>query len=164
MNEITVEVNTKSENRPDAEGDVVIFDGGQPVPFDSHYGTAVLEFTKAQIETAKKLKSFGYAVNTPYGSIAYREDDTETAEQKRYSNWVKFVKKTTSSDGKYYPYPYTKASKDNKKIMTVKEFLDDLKKNTSYDSNNKVRYTVYVDENYYETNPKTNDVASWKIL
>ena len=162
VNEITVEVNTKSENRPDAEGDVVIFDGGQPVPFDSHYGTAVLEFTKAQIETAKKLKSFGYAVNTPYGSIAYREDDTETAEQKRYSNWVKFVKKTTSSDGKYYPYPYTKASKDNKKIMTVKEFLDDLKKNTSYDSNNKVRYTVYVDENYYETNPKTNDVASWK--
>ncbi len=162
VNEITVEVNTKSENRPDAEGDVVIFDGGQPVPFDSHYGTAVLEFTKAQIETAKKLKSFGYAVNTPYGSIAYREDDTETAEQKRYSNWVKFVKKTTSSDGKYYPYPYTKASKDNKKIMTVKEFLDDLKKNTSYDSNNKVRYTVYVDENYYEKNPKTNDVASWK--
>lgn len=165
VNEITVEVRKKEENRPDAEGDVIILDGGEPVSFDSHYGAKVLSFTKEQVAAAISKKSLGYAVNTtPYGSIVYRQGETETDEQKRFSDWATFVRVTHEEGGKRYPLHYTTARKENRTIMSVKGLLDDLvtvNNDLAYEGG-KVYYTVYVNENYYDKNPRTGGRTSWK--
>lgn len=162
VNDITVEVRTDEEKRPDAEGDVVIMDVSQNFDFDAHYGDTVISFTKEQIQAAITKKAFGYVVMTPYGNEVYRDGYEETTQQQNCSEWVTFTKDVYTDSGKRYPKRYT-GLKDTD-ILSVKGLLDDLKKcfNDNDPNDARVYYTAYIDEYYYEKNPKTGEAASWK--
>lgn len=166
VNDITVEVRTDKEERPDAEGDVVIMDVSQKFDFDAHYGATVISFTKNQIEAAVKNGALGYVVMTPYGNVVYKDGEDEDERLKRYSEWVTFVKRvhTPTYSQTRYPQRYTDDIK-NEKIYSVYDLLNELKNyntNNLFESTNTVYYTAYIDEYYYENNPETGEAASWK--
>lgn len=158
VKDISVEVRADVENRPDAEGDIILSQG-EVIEFDAHYGAVVLEFTKDEITQAKEQGRMGYTVVSPYGNRIYVEGTGETNDQRAFADWVKFYKGTNVDDGKHYPATYD--TETIGRLMTVKELLDDLS-NETFENGDVVRYSAYINEYYYDYYPGTTTPASWK--
>lgn len=158
VKDISVEVRADVENRPDAEGEIILSQG-QVMNFDAHYAAVVLEFTKDEIALAKQEGRMGYSVISPYGNRIYVHGDEETTEQAAHADWVKFYKGTNQVNGTHYPATYNTTTIDG--LLTVKGLLEELNEETFADDD-VVRYTAYINEYYYDTNPTTGKAASWK--
>lgn len=158
VKDISVEVRADVENRPDAEGEIILSQG-QVMNFDAHYAAVVLEFTKDEIELAKQEGRMGYSVISPYGNRIYVHGDEETTEQAAHADWVKFYKGTNLVNGTHHPATYNTTTIDG--LLTVKGLLEELNEETFADGD-VVRYTAYINEYYYDTNPTTGNAASWK--
>lgn len=72
IREITVEVNKKTENRTDAEGDVLVMDNDSSHRFDSHYCQSSFSMTYEEIRELYERELLGFRVVVP----AYGVDET----------------------------------------------------------------------------------------
>lgn len=173
VDKIRVEVLENKEEQPGAEGNIVETD--EFYLFDSHYDRALITFYKDSISN-----KVGFVLKTPFDDAYYYVDGVESntglinakpsTDAKDYK-WVSFRRNDRyTSDGGYdvenfMPY-------HPNEVMDVVELLTELNghKNDKesdrsfFDSNNKVVYTVFIKENYYDKDPRdeNNTNFSWK--
>lgn len=153
------------ETQPGAEGDVVRSD--QSFLFDSHYETHVVTFQK------NNLSNLSVIVKTPYNSYGTYElnggGNAVESDFKDYE-WVAFRKNAKNRSGKKYVASSDFAQYKPSEVIGIKDLLEELHNNLNsgngkddfWDNNNEVKYTVFVDEYFYDTNPVTKAAASWK--
>lgn len=178
VNDIIVEVEDNREDRPGAEGDVIVKDGDNVLTLDAHYEAKVLTFNQATLQ-AKNEYEFAYIVKTPFTdnmNVTSRENAQKASIN---ADWVRFVRHTKESSGngssRKYIYKsslYTYPGENNSQLLTIQQLLDEIKTNRNagntesdfFDSNNQVKYTCYIDEYYYDQEPGKTDVdlKLWK--
>lgn len=156
-----IKQNVNEEPQPGSEGNVVRSD--QSFLFDSHYETRVVTFHK------DNLSNLSVIVKTPYNSYGTYElkanGDVAESDFKDYG-WVTFKKNAkrrnvaSTNFESYHP----------DEVMNIKELLEELRNNINsgtgasafWDKNSEAKYTVFVDEYYYDSKPGTKTAASWK--
>lgn len=177
VNSLIAEVEKNREERPGAEGDVVI-SGDEVKTFDSHYCRT--KFTL----TAEQVSNLIFAVKTPFDNGIQTADGT--SEVKDYK-WVKFLinKEAGVSDSRLAAYPgeqcydggasetgassYSGAYGKNVTLRDAKQLVKYL--NAQYKGQN-VTVTAFIDEYLYTYNPITDayrapnasnpDLTLWK--
>lgn len=157
VDNIVVEVltnNPDEDNKPREEGDV-IFGGDNDVILrcDAHFEQRLLTFTK------DKLKDFSFAVKTPYTDKVYKADsegDYTIANDDDLS-WVTFYK-NPNNESKCISYTSAKPNGNATNLWTVDKLVKELKKwkvgDDHQDWGDKVHFTCFVNEFYYEDKPK----------
>lgn len=156
-----IKQDVKEEPQPGSEGNVVRSD--QSFLFDSHYETRVVTFQK------ENLSNLSVIVKTPYNSYGTYElrsnGDVTESDFKDYG-WVTFKK-----NGKKKNVASTNfESYRPGEVLKITDLLDELRKNMNsgtgsndfWDKNGEAKYTVFVDEYYYDLKPGTKTPASWK--
>lgn len=168
VDKIILEVTEKGrEEEPGAEGNVVETD--KFYLFDSHYEVEVITITENDINTRA-----GFRLKTPFDQGYYVPTEGQGGgiswDNAKDYEWVKFARNTTSG-GKYVKNKYRyywdtngKTTPAAGKLMNIKELLTDLTEGDPYLQGEAV-YTMYVEEYYYEKDPRTNTAAPttfWK--
>lgn len=180
---IIVEVKDGKEDQPGAEGDVIIAD--QNILVDAHYEAQVITFSK------NALADLSVQVNTPFDNGIYSIKDGQVEDKLEADyKWVKFVRNKKDGDSystklALYPGDQKHAETNNENglitvnegvdetgnYLTIKELLCQLQNNKDpettndfWDSEGKVCYTAFVDEYYYDEDPKTgiSSTTLWK--
>lgn len=157
VDDIVVEVLTNDpdkDNKPREEGDV-IFGGDNDVILrcDAHFEQRLLTFTK------DKLKDFSFAVKTPYTDKVYKADSegNYTIANDDDLSWVTFYK-NPSNESKCISYTSAKSNGNATNLWTVDKLVKELKKwkvgDAHQDWGDKVHFTCFVNEFYYEDKPK----------
>ncbi|MBR5540970.1 MAG: DUF4906 domain-containing protein [Bacteroides sp.] len=170
INSIEVEVKTSNDNDPDsvtenqpgAMGN--IYESENIHTLDAHYGQFVFTIRASEIEA----ENLTWYVRTPFGSEGVPENGVYNDLDYK---WVEFM--LNDKEGNVYsnankPYP-----KDKANLMTVIDMLNLVKEehrawkrgdDSQFDSNGDMKFTVFVDEFFYEKNPmKPNDTdVLWK--
>ncbi|MCL3850520.1 DUF4906 domain-containing protein [Parabacteroides sp. GYB001] len=153
VNNIITEVKDGTENQPGAEGQVIISQDLKLV--DSHYDIQTITF-----DLDKVSENASFAVKTPYdkNNEGY---DCKTGELTASDyKWVQFLEnKNGSTSLQAYPL-------QGQGLKSIKDVIDDLYKRSqsseNKDKSKKVVYTVFIDEFYYDTDPKSGKTVSWK--
>lgn len=181
VEDIVLEVVMDNERQPGAEGDVVRAD--QNLVLDSHYETRTIIFYK------NSLTNLSAKVDTPFDDKGelHVNGDSYNNTLKDYK-WVKFVRNTKSKNGVYGSGPgsyatyvgdekscsvdasqITSTEEDQKKYLYIDQLLCKLNKNKNdnkngfWDEEDKVVYTVFVDNFYYDGNLDPNGKSiTWK--
>lgn len=172
--ELEVETSTDNlagitENQPGASGH--LYTAEEDIyTFDAHYGQRVYHLYAKDID----VENMTWYVKTPMGRDGVPEKDPmsgqETYEYMDYE-WVEFMLNEKSANlysEANQPYPA-----DKTKLMNVIQFVNLLKKETVlwrnnqdniFDKEGKINVTVFVNEYYYDKNPKNpNDTdLLWK--
>ncbi|MDH6344218.1 hypothetical protein M2480_003133 [Parabacteroides sp. PFB2-12] len=162
VDKIILEVEEKGhEEEPGAEGNVVETD--KFYLFDSHYETELITFTQNDINTRA-----GFRLKTPFDEGYYvpveGQNGGQSWDNAKDFEWVKFARNTTSNNryvkNKYRFYTDTKGktSEAEGKLMNIKELINDLTNNDPFLDGEAV-YTMYIDEFYYEKDPRTGQEA-----
>lgn len=162
------------EDQPGAEGNIVETD--KFYLFDSHYDRARIIFNKNQISGKA-----GFVLNTPFDNNFYYIENIENPDdagminalpsnQAKDYKWVSFRRNEKAKWGNSYIkdefQPY-----DSEETLNVIELLKELHhgkvtgSNTDlFDRNDEVVYTVFINENYYDEDPRneSNTNFSWK--
>lgn len=157
VDDIVVEVltnNPDEDNKPREEGDV-IFGGDNDVILrcDAHFEQRLLTFTK------DKLKDFSFAVKTPYTDKVYKADNegNYTIADDDDLNWVTFYK-NPDNESKCFSYTSAKPNGNATNLWTVDKLVKELNKwkvgDDHQDWGDKVHFTCFVNEFYYEDKPK----------
>lgn len=160
------------EEQPGAEGNIVETD--KFYLFDSHYDRARIIFNKNQISGKA-----GFVLNTPFDNNFYYIENIEDPDaagminalpsnQAKDYKWVSFRRHDKSNR----TYVKTKFQSYNSKntldvIGLLKELHSGKVTNTDtdlFDRNGDVVYTVFINENYYDKDPRNEDNTgfSWK--
>lgn len=174
VNNIKLEVTSSEdgqkfeERQPGAEGDIIISD--QNLLLDSHYEVKTVTFSK------NKLSDLSVMVRTPYEKATYvngipkegiyKIDKENGAVTDKLSDfeWVLFAK----NDNGVNAYQSYAAALNGEKLQNVKSVLQDLynnqssNDNTFWDKDEKVTYTVFINEFYYDEKPGTTVEADWR--
>lgn len=159
---IVTEVITDKEPQPGAEGDVVRSD--QSFLFDAHYETKVVTFNK------KNLTNLSVIVKTPYNNPAgtYELKNGAVTEDNFIDyEWVSFIKNGKSGNNTARSTFATYEPKDTIGIKTLLKELNDNKNagtgnNDFWDKNGEAKYTIFINEYYYDDVPGTHQAASFK--
>lgn len=188
VDDITIEVVTSDdpdlptiEKAPGATGDVTIAKEAFKY-VDSHYESFYHAFKASNITS-----NLTWFVRTPFSNGQASDSPADY-------KWVKFRVNEMGSDGKYKKNrrifkPYNEAavfdytanysgaagSATESPVMTVKELVAYLKKQSElkeaeqpnyFDTANEIGVTVFVDENYYEEDPRdgTSNPELWKTF
>lgn len=175
--DISVEVKTDNEPRPDAEGDIMVAAGGELKNVDAHYGTVTLTFYQKDLINQND-NFFQYFVYTPF----HKNIKSEIG-KKENAEWVRFVRNRIGTDNKYkstfesYTLAYQKTNNiplsyetgaEVNKLISVEDLLAELKEKRNidsfFDAEGKVIYTVFIDEYYYKSRPGSDVVEPtlWK--
>lgn len=165
-NSIKVEAestNPDEEKQPGAEGDLTI--DGQVLRFDSHFETTTIEFDK---NLDKNFMT--WSVHTPFSK-------GQASSNPRDYKWIYF-KLSPKDDSNVYLNTFSAFPglnnvfagetvtvddllRNTGKLLNIKQLISVLKDSKSnpslYDKNGKVRFTVFVHENYYEKDPNTDN-------
>lgn len=186
VDDITIEVVTSDdpdepvrENAPGATGDVTIAKEAFKY-VDSHYESFYHGFKSSNITS-----NLTWFVRTPFSNGQASDSPADY-------KWVKFRVNEMGADGKYkkdrrlfkpynkdFAFDYTAdysgavGTTEESPTMTVKELVAYLKKQNElkaasstnfFDKNGEIGVTVFVDENYYEEDPRdgTSDPQLWK--
>ncbi|MCQ2141481.1 MAG: DUF4906 domain-containing protein [Bacteroidales bacterium] len=186
VDDITIEVVTSDEpdlptieNAPGATGDVTIAKEAFRY-VDSHYESFYHGFKSSNITS-----NLTWFVRTPFSNGQASDSPADY-------KWIKFRVNEMGADGKYkknrrlfkpydesYVFDYTAnysgavGSTTESPVMTVKELVAYLKKQNElkaagstnfFDAAGEIGVTVFVDENYYEEDPRdgTADPELWK--
>ena len=163
VNSLIAEVEQNREERPGAEGDVVI-SGDAVKTFDSHYSRTKFALTSAQVS------NLIFAVKTPF------ENGIQTADnalQVKDYKWVKFLINAEAgvSTSRLAAYPgeqcydggqsatgtsaYSGAYRKYVTLRDAKQLVTFLKDNATY--KNGVTITAFIDEYLYTYNPLTDN-------
>lgn len=174
-NSIKVEAestNPDEEKQPGAEGDLTI--DGQVLHFDSHFETTTIEFDKS---LDKNFMT--WSVHTPFSK-------GQASSNPRDYKWIYF-KLNSKDNTDHYLNTFSSFPGLDKvfageavtvsqllgnadKLLDIKQLISVLKDSESnpnlYDINGKVRFTVFVHENYYEKDPNSDssqeNLLLWK--
>lgn len=175
---IILEVESGKEEQSGAEGNVTIAE--KTYRLDAHYATVVVNFHARQIDN-----TLTWYVSTPFSEGM----PIETSVPADY-RWIKFrlnPKNGTGYNQSFATYPgkeslcpesirYNELT-TNSGLIDVKQLVRILKENkeqyqtsgnnnsgTLFDGGNKITFTAFIDENYYEKDPITGDspVSLWK--
>ena len=170
VDKIRLEVTSYDENgktqedEPGAEGDIVETD--KFYPFDAHFCRSIITFNKNAIEGKA-----GFKVKTPFDEGYYTLTGTE-AGSKAIKNaidykWLCFARNEKYTSGKQKGV-YNKniyISYNPKNVIYLDELLNELKVEKNYDTKNEIVYTMFIDEFYYDKDPRPDKSASstfWK--
>lgn len=182
---IILEVTNGEEIQPGAEGSVLVAD--QNVLVDSHYEARVVTFSNNDDKTISNLS---VQVSTPFDEGSYKISNDGRLEINDLGSdyrWIKFVR-NPKENGRYIrdlaKYPgnnnavdvetdsssgaISVTGDDSEGYLTVDQLLWQLynnKDNTDFwDDKGEVCYTAFIDEFYYDENPKTKSTSStlWK--
>ncbi|MBE6303369.1 MAG: DUF4906 domain-containing protein [Bacteroidales bacterium] len=166
VDKIEVEVDTSNDNldgitedQPGAMGH--LYEAEEDIyTFDAHYGQRVYTIRASEVD----IDNMTWYVRTPFGreGIPLKDDSGQEIYNDLDYKWVEFMlNDKVSGDNKYSDsnqlYPA-----DNSRLLTVIEMLNMVKsevaawregKESLFDKNGEMKFTVFVDEFYYETNP-----------
>lgn len=185
VNNIILEVTNGTENQPGAEGSVMVAD--QNILVDAHYEARVVTFSNNHETTISNLS---VQISTPFDEGSYKIDDEGDLVENELGcdyKWVKFVRNEKGSDGIYKKnlalYPGNEnavavetkgdgsisvVGDDSRNYLTIDQLLWQLYNNKNksdfWDENEEVCYTAFIDEYYYDENPKTKSTSNtlWK--
>lgn len=149
--------------------------------FDSHYDREIIEFSKDYIQAHPDL--LGFYVKTPFDEGAYYIDTEGTesnpggftpASKALDCHWIQFRRCDMESDSVYNRNTYAAYNKSDmsaSQLIYADQLIRELRSGRDsngfsvFDRNGKACYTVYIDENYYTTDPRTGQEAPvdfWK--
>lgn len=176
---IILEVENGTEKQPGAEGNVTI--AQKIFDLDAHYVTKMINFSYNQID-----ESLTWYVNTPFSEGVPSENSTP-----QDYKWIKFLLNTKNGSAysqDFGTYPGANANFeadvafnkiDHTKLIDVIQLVRILKENkqkalvngsgnyagTLFDGGGNITFTAFINENYYETDPRTEETARtdfWK--
>lgn len=177
VNNIIQEVRENIENQPGAEG--IVTEGNTTFSFDAHYETKIIGFSTSTISD-----DLDWYVRTPF-SDGFAKDNPKD------KDWILFGL-NNRSDNQYYDETFIKfpgetnrftgvglndfnTVENRSKLLTVDQLVALLKESKNnyldkkndhlFDSNGNIRFTAFINENYYDQNPEnTSDkpVDQWK--
>ena len=147
------------ENQPGAMGH--LYEAEEDIyTFDAHYGQRVYIIRAVEVDT----ENMTWYVRTPFGreGIPLKDDAGKEIYNDLDYKWVQFMlndkvasSNTYSDSNKQYPA-------DKSKLMTVIDMLSMVKsevvawregRESLFDKNGEMKFTIFVDEFYYEENP-----------
>lgn len=193
VNQISVEVNTGHDRRPDAEGNISVVDSRTEV-LDCHFEQRVITISKQQVLSAIANKTFRMIVDEPTLGVNHQSyryflmnadgdyqldsdgnpihgEDEESAEAFKYMQWVQFYRHADSETSRRY-IPYTQPKSEDK-LMNVREFMAHLlafANDASVAPTDNAVFTVYFDEYVYldeqgnQRHPVTGEEVTWDRL
>ncbi len=149
---------------PDPRHEGFAFEVERSFRFDAHYEVANVTFNKSDFfNTDGTPKNVTFHVKTPFenasGSAAHDV------------NWVQFVRHDNPKlqAREFMSYTTTRLNEGNrgKLFFTAGEIIQKIhnkEKNFTFDKNDKLLFTIFIDENYYEKHPVTGvaDATLWK--
>ena len=163
---IEVEVDTSNDNEPgiteeqpgamghlyEAEEDIYTF--------DAHYGQRVYTIRANEID----LENLTWYVRTPFGrqGIPLKDASGNEIYNDLDYKWVEFMLNDKQAGKNLYSNSNMHYPADKSKLMTVIQVLDMIKsevalwhekKESRFDDNGEMKFTVFVNEFYYEENP-----------
>lgn len=160
VNSIYAEVNVEggeSGEHPEAPGaESIIFEGGARARLDAHYEQVEMMFDSENLENGIYI----YA-DTPYGAVSckynpsatdgnkYTEGSVTQDEFIKHTQWIEFAQQ--NEKGKLAKYPGTG------KCQNIFQALD-----AAYNATDKSYYTCFVNEYYYEKDPRNDGNAHLK--
>ena len=166
VDNIEIEVDTSHdnqsgvvENQPGAMGH--LYEAEEDIyTFDAHYGQRVYTIRAVEVDT----ENMTWYVRTPFGreGIPMKDDTGKEIYNDLDYKWVQFmINDKVAGDNSYSdankPYPA-----DKSKLMTVIDMLSLVKseviawregRESLFDKNGEIKFTIFVDEFYYEENP-----------
>lgn len=145
---IRVEVQDGEEERPGVEGDVVDTEA-KVFSLDAHYSCFIIGFSKKEAEDLK------FVVKTPFASIT--SDATAEVREGEDYKWIRFARSADASTLAKYP-------KNGEGLIDLFGLSADILDQDTTDEDEKIYYTAFVDEYYYNEPPKGQewDKPYWK--
>lgn len=163
---IEVEVETSNDNvsgvteeQPGAMGH--LYEAEEDIyTFDAHYGQRVYTIKASEVD----VENMTWYVRTPFGreGIPLKDDAGNEIYNDLDYKWVEFLLNDKISGSNRYSEGNMHYPADKTKLLTVIDFLNLVKsevllwrngQESLFDSNGEIKFTVFVDEFYYETNP-----------
>ena len=163
---IEVEVDTSNDNQPgiteeqpgamghlyEAEEDIYTF--------DAHFGQRVYTIRANEIDT----ENMTWYVRTPFGreGIPLKDDSGNEIYNDLDYKWVEFMLNEKIAGRNRYSDSNMRYPADRSKLMTVIDMLGIIKreviswregKESMFDENGEMKFTIFVDEFYYDENP-----------
>lgn len=146
-----------TENQPGAMGHLYEAEA-DTYTFDAHYGQRVYTIRASEVDT----EQITWYVRTPFGREGIPQKDASGKEI--YNDldykWVEFMLNEKVSDS--YSNANQKYPKDKSKLLTVVDVVNLIKnevtawkegRDSQVDKNGELKFTVFVNEFYYEQNP-----------
>lgn len=146
-----------TENQPGAMGHLYEAEA-DTYTFDAHYGQRVYTIKASEVDT----EQITWYVRTPFGREGIPQKDASGKEI--YNDldykWVEFMLNEKVSDS--YSNANQKYPKDKSKLLTVVDVVNLIKnevtawkegRDSQVDKNGELKFTVFVNEFYYEQNP-----------
>ncbi len=186
VNQISVEVNTGHDRRPDAEGNISVVDSRTEV-LDCHFEQRVIHISRRQVLDAITNRTFRVIVDEPVlgkqqatynffrlnddgeyatdadgNRIIAGEHDPENALP--FMDWVEVYRHAPNEASRSY-IPYTRP-KHNNQLKDVRGFMTDLYDFAlaGEDPEEEAVYTLFFNEYVYIDEATGNEDVSWKRL
>ncbi len=163
---IEVEVDTSNdnvegltENQPGAMGH--LYEAEEDIyTFDAHFGQRVYTIRANEVDT----ENMTWYVRTPFGreGIPVKDENGQEIYNDLDYKWVEFMLNDKESGRNIYSNGNMHYPADKKTLMSVIEMLNMVKteviawregKASKFDDNNEIKFTIFVDEFYYDENP-----------
>ena len=166
VDNIEVEVDTSNdnvegitENQPGAMGH--LYEAEEDIyTFDAHFGQRVYTIRANEIDT----ENMTWYVRTPFGreGIPMKDENGQEIYNDLDYKWVEFMLNDKESGRNLYSNRNMHYPADKSKLMSVIEMLNMVKnevlawregRENRFDDNNEIKFTIFVDEFYYDENP-----------
>ena len=166
VDNIEVEVDTSNdnvegitENQPGAMGH--LYEAEEDIyTFDAHFGQRVYTIRANEVDT----ENMTWYVRTPFGreGIPMKDENGQEIYNDLDYKWVEFMLNDKESGRNIYSNSNMHYPADKKTLMNVIEMLNMVKteviawregKASKFDDNNEIKFTIFVDEFYYDENP-----------
>lgn len=132
--------------------------------FDAHYGQRVYTIRASEVD----VENMTWYVRTPFGreGIPVKDNTGQEIYNDLDYKWVHFMLNEKNSSSNTYSVANGKYPADKSKLLTVIDMLGMVKsevlawkegKESLFDSNDEMKFTVFVDEFYYDVNPMNPD-------
>ncbi len=163
---IEVEVDTSNdnvegitENQPGAIGH--LYEAEEDIyTFDAHFGQRVYTIRANEVDT----ENMTWYVRTPFGreGIPMKDENGQEIYNDLDYKWVEFMLNDKESGRNLYSNRNMHYPADKSKLMSVIEMLNMVKtevfawregRENMFDDNNEIKFTIFVDEFYYDENP-----------
>ena len=147
------------ENQPGAMGH--LYEAEEDIyTFDAHFGQRVYTIRAVEIDT----DNMTWYVRTPFGreGIPLKDDSGKEIYNDLDYKWVEFMLNDKVSGSNRYSDTNMRYPADKSKLMNVIDMLSMVKndviawregRESRFDSNGEMKFTIFVDEFYYDENP-----------
>lgn len=166
VDNIEVEVDTSNdnvegitENQPGAMGH--LYEAEEDIyTFDAHFGQRVYTIRANEIDT----ENMTWYVRTPFGreGIPMKDENGQEIYNDLDYKWVEFMLNDKETGRNLYSNRNMHYPADKSRLMSVIEMLNMVKtevfawragEENIFDDNNEIKFTIFVDEFYYDENP-----------